>query len=214
MRADRAGEIADIHCAALGGIERIHALRAYRSTGRLVVGQSKASLRVTAERPNRLRIETRYPDRVVLAVFDGVTAMQQTNDGPPQILGAEAASGLAEAADFDDPLVAPSEDGCVVEYAGETTVEGESVFRLLVTRKLTKGYFLAVDQRTYLIEERVDASGGAAQMLTRYSDYRPVGGVLMPHRVSVEMPGQPARVASFDRIEPNPVLPADTFRLR
>jgi hypothetical protein len=32
--------------------------------------------------------------------------------------------------------------------------------------------------------------------------------------VSVEMHGQPARVASFDRIEPNPVLPADTFRLR
>jgi outer membrane lipoprotein-sorting protein len=213
-RADRVAEIAEIHRAALGGTDRIAALHAFRSTGELRIGSVTALLTVTAARPNKLRVETRYSDHVVVAVFNGSTAMQRTNDEPAQALGADAAYGLAEAADFDDPLVAPAEDGCVVEYAGETTVDGDAVFRLLVTRRLTKTYFLAVDQRTYFIVQRLDTSNGAAEMLTRYADYRPVAGVLMPHRVSVETPGQPARVAVFEHIEPNPVLGSDVFRLR
>lgn len=213
-RADRVTEIAEIHRAALGGAERIAALHAYRSTGELRIGPTTALLTVTAARPNKLRVETRFPDRVVVAVFNGSTAMQRTNDAPAQVLGADATYGLAEAADFDDPLVAPAEDGCVVEFAGEATVDGDAVFRLLVTRRLTKTYFLAVDQRTYFIGQRVDTRDGAAQMVTRYAEYRPVGGVLMPHRISVETPGQPARVAVFEHIEPNPVLDPDVFRLR
>jgi hypothetical protein len=89
------------------------------------------------------------------------------------------------------------------------------MLRLLVTRKLTESFFVLLDADTYFIVVRIDepraAAGRRIQIVTRYDDFRPVQGVLVPHDVSVTIGGRLSQRAKIERIEANPRLSAGTF---
>lgn len=218
-RADRAEEITQIHLAAIGGADRVAALRAYRASGRLLVGEQSARLVVTAARPDRLRVEMQYPERTVVQGYDGVRPPWQAetiagrSEARPQARA--MAAEFKASAEFDDPLVGARAYGCTVDFAGETKVEEKSFLQLLVVQRLTRSFILLVDPETYFIVMRIDEaaaeSGGRGRVITRYEDFRPVAGVLLAHTVTVVVDQQPPRRAVFDVMEPNPALPPATF---
>lgn len=216
--ADLADEIVRIHLAALGGADRIAALQAYRATGHIVIGNQRIALTVVAARPARLRVEMRYPNRTVVQATDGTHPPWQTDsttDPQVELMRGSIADDFNAAAEFDDPLVGAQAYGCSIDYAGEMKVDGRPMLRLLATERLTKVYSLLLDPETYLIvariDERVTARGEMARMVTRYADYRPVGGVLSPHVISVYSNGLPVREAVLDHIEPNPAVRPEWF---
>ncbi len=219
--ADRADEIVRIHIAALGGSERIAALQAYRATGHVVIGNEHVALTVVAARPARLRVEMRYPNRTLVQATDGThVPWQRDLDGATphiELMRGAMADDFTAAAEFDDPVVGAQVYGCSIDYAGEMKVDGRPMLRLLVTERLTKVYSLLIDPDTYFIvariDERVTPGGGTTRMVTRYADYRPVGGVLSPHVISVYSNGQPVREAVLDHIEPNPTVRPEWFTM-
>lgn len=217
--ADRADEIVRIHIAALGGSERIAALQAYRATGHIVIGNERVALTVVAARPDRLRVEMRYPNRTLVQATDGTHGPWQSDSAAAapsiELMRGPMADDFTAAAEFDDPLVGAQVYGCSIDYAGEMKVDGRPMLRLLVTERLTKVFSLLIDPETYFIVARIDErptpSGETTRLVTRYADYRPVGGVLSPHVISVYSNGQPVREAVLDHIEPNPIIRSEWF---
>src|SRR5439155_14777889 len=58
--------------AATGGLDRIHALRTVRMTGRITFGTGSAQpFSVTVARPGKIRTEVTFPEGNWLQVFDG-----------------------------------------------------------------------------------------------------------------------------------------------
>lgn len=219
VRADQAEELARIHLEVLGGQARIDALTALRASGVVMTGGKRVRFTMIAARPNRLRLETVADGRTLVQASDGVDAPWKFDSGvqPLRYLPMAEGEGRVFAADaeFDDPLVAGAARGYGFDYAGEVDAGSKKLVRLLVTRKLKETFSVLVDPETYLIvakvEHRQSAGGRRLEITTRYDDYRPVQGVLLPHKVAVLMEGKVVQVTVIEAVEANPVVKAETF---
>lgn len=216
---ERAEEVARIHVEAIGGAARLAALRSLRAHGDLVENGETIPLTMFSARPNRVRMELRYPDRLIVSATDGRAPPWEFDSArhPAPILrltGLAARDFLAES-DFDDPLVAGEQGGYQLQSSGEQDFEGTRAIRLLVTRGLSDTFHLLVSPDTYFIvarlEQRATAAGRMKTILTHYKDFRPLAGVLIAHETSIYIGGKLTQQVKLREIVPNLILPADTF---
>ncbi|MDO8541784.1 MAG: hypothetical protein Q7S40_15210 [Opitutaceae bacterium] len=217
--ADRAADIAEIHLAAMGGATHVRALGALRIKGSVITTGGQTPFTLLAVRPNRVRMETQMGGRILIRASDGVAPPWKLD---PATSPAAAAMPPAAAelflfdADFDDPLVAWQDRGYRLELGTGKDVRGRRLLQVLVVRSLTQNITVLLDPLTYLIAYRVQqltAGPQPVELVSRYDDYRPVAGVLVPHEVTLFVDGELSQRATFDTVEANPPLPKDTFSL-
>lgn len=218
-RADQAADIARIHLEAIGGAERIAALKALRMTGVVAVGDKRMRFTMVAARPDRIRLETESGGRMLVHASDGVEPPWEFDTGtwPPQFkaMSESAAKAFVADAEFDDPLVAGPARGFALDYAGEVAVGERKLLRVLATKALKEQFSLLIDPETYFIvmrvDERLGTGGRKRQVITRYDDFRPVNGVLLPHRVTMLTDNRIEQQMLIDRMETNPTLKQELF---
>jgi hypothetical protein len=218
-RADRAEELAGIHTEVIGGKERIAALNAFRATGSVTMAGKKVRFTLVAARPNKFRLDIGAGGRTLVQGYDGFQAPWELDTGqwPPRYrsMADQNAKRFVADAEFDDPLVGGKARGFAIDHAGEYEIDGRKFHRLLVTHRLTETFTLFLDPTTYLIELRTETHknslGRAEQVITRYEDYHPVEGVLLPHKITTTVDGKLAQVLQIEQVEANPPLTAETF---
>jgi hypothetical protein len=218
-RADPATEIARIHLEAIGGAERMAALKSLRFTGLVVVGNKRMKFTMIAARPDRIRLETEAEGRTLVHASDGVQPPWEFDTGtwPPKFRDMDEANARSFTADaeFDDPLIAGAKRGFALDFAGEVEVGQRKLLRILVTRNLRDTFSVLLDPETYFIVMRVDdrttTAGRKRQIVTRYDDFRPVDGVLLPHRVTLLTDNRVEQQMLMERVETNLAVRPEMF---
>lgn len=218
-RAAKVEEVMRIHLEAIGGSKRVEALSALRATGQVITGGKRLRFTMTAARPDRVRLETESGGRTLVQASDGKEPPWEFDTGtwPPryQPMAEVNVRTFTADAEFDDPLVTGKSRGYEFEDAGETEIDGRKLLRVAATRHRKESFHLLLDPDTFLILLRVEpraAAGGKPQlMITRFDDFRPVSGVLLPHQVTAMVDGKVVQTTKIDQIEPNPEITADTF---
>ena len=179
-----AASIAERHIDAIGGFERVHALRSISFSG--VYRESGVSLEAsqTFMRPYYEVVDPHLQP----AIKEGL-------DGRPWeyyeefgvVLRTAGAPGMAttHASEFDDSLADYAAKGERIELDGEKAVEGRRSYDILVT--LSDGFqkHVYVDERTFLISgvrqtAKVHAFGDRITSESVFGAYRRVAGVLFP----------------------------------
>lgn len=218
VRADFATDLVRIHAEAVGGRERVNALKSLKATG--VTRGENGDLRfiIWAERPNRIRTEITSGERTILQAWDGRGAPWRADSKKRQVsvLRGEAANEIKVEAEFDDPLLAGADRKIALDYVGVTEVDGRKLIRLFVTHNFTATSSVYLDPLSYLIVRREaarDEKGVSSVTRTDYEDYRPVAGVLMPHRLVTYRDGKRLHETLIEHIEPNPKLAPGFFEL-
>lgn len=219
LHASRAEDLARIHIEAMGGRQRIEALAALRATGEVMAGGKRLRFVLFAARPNRVRVETQSGGRTLVQATDGVEPPWEFDTGkwPPvyQPMADANVKTFTADAEFDDPLIAGEARGYTFEYAGEVEVDGRKLLRVLITRQAGEAFSLLLDASTYLIvlrvEQRQTPAGRVSQVVTRFADFRPVEGVLLPHEVTLMVDGKVAQTTRVERIDANPEITGQTF---
>jgi hypothetical protein len=221
LRAEDADHLARNHVEAIGGTLRLHLLQSMKVNGYVDIDGRHVTFTLLAQRPNRVRMETQADGHVLVQATDGVNPPWELNPAakplnPHELTGVEAREFSADA-EFDDPLVDPESKGYAVDYAGEMQWQGRQVYRILVTRRLVDSYYLLLDAETYFIvgKEAVRTLdyGREVKMETRYEDFRPVAGVIMPHRIVVSADGKLLHKTVLQQLEPNVPVPAGCFTM-
>lgn len=217
-RADFAADLVRIHAEAVGGREQVNALKSLKATG--VTRGEGGDLRfiIWAERPNRIRTEITSGDRTILQAWDGRGAPWRADSKKRQVvvLRGEAANEIKVEAEFDDPLLAGPDRKVALDYVGVVDVDGRKLIRLFVTHNFTATSSIYVDPLSYLIVRREavrDEKGVGSVTRTDYEDYRPVAGVLMPHRLVTFRDGKRLHETLIEHIEANPRLAPGFFEL-
>ena len=218
-RADQAAELARLHTEALGGAARIAQFSALQATGSVRIGERTLRMGLVAQRPNRVRTIVQAEGYMLIQAYDGVNPPWQIDANAkspePQVMGEAAAREFIGDAEFDDPLVSPSERGYAIDYAGTTEVSGRHGFRLLVTRRLTETFELELDGETYFILRRLSTrrlpDGREIKLDTRFADFRPVAGVIVPYRIAVYAGDRLLHETVLESVEANPPLAASVF---
>lgn len=196
------------HIDAIGGAERWRQVHSMMVRGK----DSFATFVWLWKSPNKVRTEERDDangGKTLVMSFDGSTAwmtnpFKGTAD-PRKLTDAERRrwdSGLAIRSDLLD---LPRE-GAPLKLLGEETLRGRRTYKLLLAQPGHDDVLLWIDAETYLLVQRarnVVAPWGETRLVTTVlSDYRPVEGVLLPHKFGT--------TTCF--IEVNPELDDETFR--
>ena len=114
-RANEAHLLARIHVEAIGGKFRLGLLNSLKVKGHVDIDERRLHFTLWAQRPNRLRMETRSSDRVLIQATDGVNAPWEMDPeaevlNPRPLIGDEARDFSGDS-EFDDPLVDFEERG-------------------------------------------------------------------------------------------------------
>lgn len=187
-QAQTVDEIVSKYVAATGGAEKWKSLQSFA-----VVSRSEAfSFDLYWKKPNRIRIEVaiEYPEPGLdIRSFDGTTGWRMN---PAE--GSEAArlmSGpeildLLEMGDALRELIDYKTKGHRVELVGKEAVDGNPAYKLKLTKPSGAIVHIFLDAKTFLEVKRVvrarSPDGQDREIVTAVSDYRSVGGLMLPHR--------------------------------
>jgi outer membrane lipoprotein-sorting protein len=219
--AQTVDELVARNMEAKGGAAKLKAVKSTRATGRMVAGPGmEFPFVMMQKRPKSTRMEFTFQGMTGMQVYDGKTAwmsMPFMGKKEPEVMPADQAKMIEEQADFDGPLVDYKEKGHTVELVGKEQVEGADAFKLKVTLKGGDVRHIYLDAETYLeikMEAKRVIQGSEVEGESYLSDYKEVGGMMMPHVMESGAKGAPQRQKLiFEKIELNPELDDALFAM-
>jgi tetratricopeptide (TPR) repeat protein len=183
--APSADQIIEQYIAARGGRAAIAALKSIVIRGEYREGDSvSATATMALQRPYYKLVGD--PDQKAIDFAEGYDGSAWEYYGDPGIVlrtvGAASAAGRHRAR-FDHPLIDYRRHGTEVQLLGTAQVGERPAYRLLMTLQDGFREEALIDQKTFLLlAERkaapIHAFGEKVTTETRFSDYRPVEGVL------------------------------------
>ena len=184
-------------------------LQAYTVEGRLKnsTGEEQELL-LFKMRPDRFRLVVRSAGltRYILS-GDGSQFWQQSAGQPPQVVPAAKMGTRLYLSEFVDPLFVG--EGYTYERRDDGERDGRKFHRIAVRRPDGSSYVACIDVETY----RETARENEDHSVSRYSDFREVGGVTYAFGEEVADPGGKKGSFEITRIAPNPGLIQDIFDL-
>jgi hypothetical protein len=144
-------------------------------------------------------------------VFDGTDGwmvMPFMGSSDPQPLPKEALDQMVADADMEGVLIDSADKGHQVELLGKEDLEGTPVYRLRVKLKSGNQMDFFLDAEHFVTLQSVAKAtfqGTEVEVTSKLSNYKSVGGLMVPHSLSVANPmGEQAM--TIDTIEVNPVI--------
>jgi len=123
---------------------------------------------------------------------------------------------MKEEAAFDGPLLDYAVRGIQVELVGKQAVDSTPAYKLKVTMPSGNVTYYYLDAANYLpirTEMLRTIQGQQVTVVTTMKDYRPEGGVMIPHSFDITTQGQGSQSFVIDKVEINPPLTAADFRM-
>lgn len=203
---------------AKGGLDRVRRVETLRMTGRTTAGPgTEAPFVMEIKRPDKMRMDVTVRGETMTQAFDGKIGWQVaplSGKTEPQVLPERATRGMAEQADFAGPLVDARAKGFDVAYAGVVKLDTGEAHRLDLTGKDGEKRSVFLDAKTFLEvrgETTFTQGGRTITVVSFIGDYRPVDGLVLPHRVESAPRGAAQRMRmTVERIELN--VPIDDAR--
>jgi hypothetical protein len=211
--AYNADELVAKNIEAKGGLDKLHALKTLRLSGRMRVQSDTLELGFVAliKQPGSVRYEASLQGLTQVQAYDGSQAWQINpfqGRKDPEKLSADDAKGLGEdAADFAGPLVDYKAKGYELAYIGREDIDGTDAYKLRIRRTngdlttvyLDPDYFLEI--RT--VNRRIE-HGVPIETVIDYGDYEQVAGVYLPFSQESGLKGSGERQkVQFDTAEAN-----------
>ena len=218
--AQTVDEIIAKHLEALGGMEKLKAVKTVRMTGRMTVGPGiEAPVVMEIKRPNAMRMDITVQGIVGSQAYDGTTGwtlMPFAGSKVPQQMAEDEMKMAQEQADIDGPLVDYKAKGNTVELLGKDKVEGADAYKLKVTLKNGVVRTMYIDAEHFLQvkeESKRTIRGTEIDGETILGDYKEVDGMMFPHSVDSGQKGNPQRQKLVvEKIELN--VPIDDSRFK
>ena len=218
-------EIVNAHLDALGGKEKISAVKTLKLTGTYAYNGLEHTLAVYRKRPAKTRFDIEglemygtsvSPGKKVVRAYDGSAAWGMGEN--PKASGAYDLPGtqaeiMAQRADFDGPLVDYLAKGNQLQLLGTADVDGTDSWHLEVTLANGKKEEWFLHKKTYLPIKLVIKTGGqdfTKPLVWFFDDWREVEGIMLPFFVHVEELLF-SREYLIEAVEVNPELPDSLF---
>ena len=190
--------------AAVGGADRLNAVKDYTQTASANVGPMKVEQKNQLILPSTFRQENTLPFGKVVSYFDGKTGWVKAPQGEMPVSG---------------PLLAQLKQQMFTEYIGllkSNQTEGRAVNLaspgVIEVSEGGQSARLTVDEATGLLKSlAMDTNGPQGQVLTEYkfSDYKDVAGVKIPHKIEISQGGVKATEVTIGAVTINDGLKSE-----
>lgn len=211
-------EIVANNIKARGGQAAIDAIKTLKFEGSVSVPAQGLELTITMmyKRPGKMKSVTTMQGMSMIQASDGkegwgINPMM----GPDaQKVPSEQFAELAEQAEFEGDIVSAQRRGLAMELVGTEDVEGETAYKVKITRKDGKATFTFIDAVTYLemkTETEMDMGMGPMKIDNVMSDYRDVNGVKFPFSMTQMSGGQTYSIVTVTKAVANEMIADSEF---
>lgn len=206
---------------ARGGLEKLKTIQSVKMTGKLVMGggQMESPMTLQMKRPGSMRMDMSFQGQNIVQGYDGTTAWTInpfTGGAEAQKMEADEAEGMIDSSDMDGTLVDYAAKGSKVVLTGKEDVAGRPAYKLKVDKKNGKTETIYVDAASFMEVKSVAVRkimGTDTELETFVSDFKPVGGVLMPHVIDSKSEGNSVMTINIDKIEANAAIDDAVFKM-
>ena len=207
LSAQTLDEILKSYYEARGGYDKVKAVKSMKATGKQMMQGIEIPFIIYQKRPNFMLAEVTVQGQTILQGYDGETAWivnPLTGSTDPQIMPEEQAKQIVEQADMDGHLFDYKEKGHTVELIGKEDMEGTEVYNLKVTLKdgdirydyLDAEYFVELKVSAKIVRQETEI-----EVDTYTSDYKEVGGLMIPHSMETKRGGTTVSQITIDTVE-------------
>jgi hypothetical protein len=215
--ADQVERIVARHLKAMGGVERLSALRSFRQSGRLIMSDGSRSrggtFLVEAKRPCYFRYETAVDGRRGVVAFDGTRAWRQAQGEAAEALTGDDAASVEDSARFDSWLIGYQREGTRVTLVDRFQLGSRDVVRLLVVPRGFQERWLWLDADSFR-PLRYETRKGSLSSFVAFERYRQVDGLASPSLYVMTSDRNPWRTVLFvERNELDVVIPDQRFQM-
>src|ERR1051325_2217003 len=212
--AQTAEEIIGKYIKAVGGMQRIDAVKTLRRTGKFTGGGGfEAEVLQENKRPAMVREEFIIQGMSGINAYDGKNGWKIDPFGgkkDPEALGEDEMKCIVEDADFDGALVNYQQKGIKVEYAGTEPVEGTDAYNLKLTMPDGEIRHYYLDTEYYVpikYEVQRTVRGAQREFEIVFGDYKSVNGWYLPFSIETGRKGSQNRSkVTYGKIEANVAL--------
>jgi outer membrane lipoprotein-sorting protein len=214
-------EVLAKHFEALGGKDKIAAVKSARMVAKQVMGPQEIPATILWKRPNKVRMEFTLQGMTGVQSYDGTTGwmvMPFLGKKDPEQMSGDDLKDIIEQADLiEGPLFNWKEKGHTVELLGEDTVEGTPAWKLKLTRDNGDVSTIWLDKEAYVeikMESKRKRGEQEIELETSLGDYKEVGGLMFPHSIESKPKGAPQGAnVTVQSIELNPEIDDATFTM-
>ena len=182
------------------------------------------------KRPGKMRMELQFNGQTAIQVYDGANGWKLRpflNRRVVEPYTTEEMKISAMQADLDGYLVDYAAKGIQIELVGMEKVENRDTYKLKLTMKNGQAVHDWIDAQTFL-EAKVEGQprwldGVSHPVEVHYRDYRPIGGLQIPHILETKVlqaartakgfkdPPVPAEKITIEKVVVNPKLDENHF---
>lgn len=217
--AQTVDELVAKNLQAMGGLDKINAIKTIRMTGHLQQGGMMADVAEEWKAPNLIRESFTLQGMTQTQAYNGSIGWQISpfeGRKDPERLGEDDTRDLIEDAYLFDPLVDYQAKGSTVEYLGMGTVDGDDAYKLKVTLKNGDILYYYLDPDTFMgirLERQQFLRGAMRERVQNIGAYKQVDGVYFPYSIEMSPKSQPTNVTriALDKVEANIDVPNTAF---
>ncbi len=204
---------------ARGGLDKLKAAKTMKISAKMFMQGMEAPATLMFKRPGKVRIEFTLQGMTGIQAYDGTTAwmiMPFMGKTEAEKMTAEDAKDVEEQSDFDGPLVDYKDKGNKVELVGKEDMEGTPVYKIRVTLKSGDIRDIFIDGENFLeVKEssKRKTQGAEIEIDTYMSDYKEVGGLMLPHAMESKVKDQTVSQITISKIDLNGDLPDSLFKM-
>jgi len=208
-KATKADEIIGKHVEAIGGLEKIRAIKTLRVEGRLEQQGIELPFTIWMKRPNRSRMDIDFKIGMIVQSYNGKKAWWVNpllGITEPREMPEEFAAPMRRWTDFEGPLVDYAGKGHSAEYVGEEKTESGVVHKIKLTLADRDVWHVYIDANTNLEVKRTfpqTYGGETKEMTTWFRGYTTVDGVRIYRVIQGDGPDGTPYTMTFDRFEAN-----------
>lgn len=210
-------EVIDNHVKAIGGMDKLSALKSVRFTGKFAGGGFEVPVVMTMKRKDMVRMDITFQGNTQTRAFDGTTAWGNNpfmGKKDAEKLPKEEEKDLRMQSDFEGPLVNYKDKGYKAELLGKEDMEGSEVYKIKLTDKDGDATFFYLDAQSYLILKETSKRKIKEKEInseTIYGNYQVVEGITFPLSMEFrEVGSQEGQKGVLEKVELN-VEVDDTF---
>ena len=216
-----ADEIVNKYVNAMGGLDKIQAIKTIKLTGKVTAGGMDIPFSEICKRPLMVVMESTIQGMTMKQVYDGTQGWMINpfmGKKDPDLMSKDAEKAIKRNADFEGQLINYKDKGSKIELIGKEDLEGSQVYNIKLTDKdndLTNFY---IDADSYLLVKQKDKIKVDTKEITAesiLSNYKQVNGVLFPYSIESKSPDNPMGNAKIvvDSIEINMTVDDSIFKM-
>ncbi|MDQ6904364.1 MAG: outer membrane lipoprotein-sorting protein, partial [Bacteroidota bacterium] len=200
-------DIIDQYITARGGKEKLTGIKSIYLEGTRQMMGNEVEVKVTKVDGKLNRVDFEFGGNsgyTIVTPDKGWTYIPMRSDKPEEI-PADRLKTMQDQLDISGPLVNYAAKGYKAALQGKETANGAEAYKIVLTSAAGKESTYFIDINTHLLVQTKQMSdaggpnnGGPKEVVTDFSDYKDVDGIMFPQTIKTEGQGMGAGSMTFD----------------